>query len=93
MNLASVAAGVPPAVEGGVSPPGIFPGSWPVSGSFSKTPLSLDLHTQDSSALFESDGISGFADNEGKGAGRTSQAMGLSVKIGTSQAPLGSGIR
>ena len=27
MNLASVAAGVPPAVEGGVSPPGIL-GSW-----------------------------------------------------------------
>jgi hypothetical protein len=32
MHRASVAAGVPPAVEGGVSPPGI-PGSWSVSRS------------------------------------------------------------
>jgi hypothetical protein len=36
MNHASVAAGVPPAVEGGVSPPGI-PGSWSVSWSVSYT--------------------------------------------------------
>jgi protein tyrosine phosphatase (PTP) superfamily phosphohydrolase (DUF442 family) len=33
-NRSSVAAGVPPAVEGGVSPPGISSGSWPVSRSF-----------------------------------------------------------
>jgi aminoglycoside phosphotransferase (APT) family kinase protein len=30
-NLPAVAAGVPPAVEGGVSPPGVLPGSWSVS--------------------------------------------------------------
>jgi signal transduction histidine kinase len=39
MNRASVAAGVPPAVEGGVSPPGL-PGSWPGSMNPAPTPLS-----------------------------------------------------
>ncbi len=42
MNRASVAAGVPPAVEGGVSPPGI-PGSRAVSRSISNRRLSMNL--------------------------------------------------
>jgi predicted neuraminidase len=42
MNLASVAAGVPPAVKGGVSPPGI-PGSWPVSRSFLNRRISIAI--------------------------------------------------
>jgi hypothetical protein len=37
MNRASVAAGVSPAVEGGVSPPGI-PGSWSVGMVPAPTP-------------------------------------------------------
>ena len=45
MNRASVAAGVPPAVEGGVSPPGI-PGSWPVSRSFLNRGLPMNLSRQ-----------------------------------------------
>jgi hypothetical protein len=40
MNHASVAAGVSPAVEGGVSPPGIPSGSWAVGRSFSNRVLS-----------------------------------------------------
>ncbi len=45
MNRASVAAGVSPAVEGGVSPPGI-PGSWTVSSSISNRarPVDQALH-------------------------------------------------
>jgi hypothetical protein len=39
----SVAAGVPPAVEGGVPPPGSLPGSSPVSNSLKNTEPSPDL--------------------------------------------------
>ncbi len=42
MNRAAVAAGVPPAVEGGVSPPGIFPGSWSVS--MAPAPMKLSMN-------------------------------------------------
>ncbi len=45
MNRTSVAAGVSPAVEGGVSPPGI-PGSWPVSRSFLNRGLPMNLSRQ-----------------------------------------------
>jgi hypothetical protein len=45
MNLPSVAAGVPPAVEGGVSPPG-SPGSWSVSSSVSNRGLLMNLPMQ-----------------------------------------------
>ena len=41
MNHLSVAAGVPPAVEGGVSPPGIPFGSRPVSRSNSNRALPM----------------------------------------------------
>ncbi len=40
MNRASVAAGVPPAVEGGVSPTGVL-GSWAMSRSISSRWLSM----------------------------------------------------
>ncbi len=43
MNLASVAAGVLPAVEGGVSPPGILPGSWSVGMAPARMELSMNL--------------------------------------------------
>jgi hypothetical protein len=41
--LHSVAAGVPPAVEGGVSPPGVLPGSWSESRSVSNRGLLMNL--------------------------------------------------
>ena len=42
MNLPPVAAGVPPAVEGGVSPPGIL-GSWSVGMAPAPTRLPMNL--------------------------------------------------
>jgi hypothetical protein len=42
MNFPSVAAGVSPAVEGGVPPPGIRPGSWSVSMAPAPTPLAMN---------------------------------------------------
>jgi hypothetical protein len=45
MNRASVAAGVPPAVEGGVSPPGI-PGSWSPCAIRESWVLSINLPMQ-----------------------------------------------
>jgi hypothetical protein len=51
MNRASVAAGVPPAVEGGVSPPGI-PGSW--SQCAIRESWGLSMNHQDDSLIINS---------------------------------------